>query len=749
MPGIRWVLSLVLFCTTQVALADGPKDNSVTTVRPIPSPGVVIDPDTRATLVNNLSLLNEKLASLRGSKSLNIQKYLPDVEIFSRALELALNEDGFFDPQEAVRAQSVIAEGLQRADALAQEQTPWRRATGLVPRGYRSKLDGTVQPYGVAYYPVDANQAYPSSMRADLWCRGRSERGLEIQFLTSRMTSNYPEPAPGVIMIHPFGRYCNANKLAGEIDTLEVLQHALEDYPIDPQRVAIRGFSMGGAAAWHLAVHYPDKWFAANPGAGFSETPEFLKVFQKEELQPYPFEQKLWQMYDCPVWARNIRMLPTIAYSGEIDNQKQAADIMAAACWNLPERERFELTHIIAPKTAHRIDPSAQAEIERRLASLDRLRSTKPPQVVTFTTTTLKYNKSHWVTVDALQEHWKPAQIRASLPGSGDGTLRVQTENISEFTLEFSAADVPFDSLKASVRVTSAELEAQIAANRGEFQRLIEQVQSSDPKASEEARLQLRDGMKAGHFPGHILGSKHQNPEDFLSSIKRKEATISVPLQSDRSWKARFRLADDGTWGLVSPIEPTTKELRKKHGLQGPIDDALMGPFLFVKPSSPGRFPEVDQWVDAEMNRAVREWHRQMRGEVRVKSSAEVTPQDIENFHLILWGDSHSNPTLTQIVDKLPIHWGEDRITVGQQQFPAQSHVPVLIYPNPLNSEKYVVLNSGFTYREYDYLNNARQVPKLPDWAIIDLSTPPDARWPGKIAVGDFFGEKWELKTKP
>ena len=81
-------------------------------------------------------------------------------------------------------------------------------------------------------------------------------------------------------MIHPFGRYCNANKLAGEVDTLEVLEHALSQYPIDPQRVAIRGFSMGGAAAWHLAVHYPDMWFAATPGAGFSETPDFLKVFQ-------------------------------------------------------------------------------------------------------------------------------------------------------------------------------------------------------------------------------------------------------------------------------------------------------------------------------------------------------------------------------------------------------------------------------------------------------------------------------------
>ena len=46
----------------------------------------------------------------------------------------------------------------------------------------------------------------------------------------------------------------------------------------------------------------------------------------------------------------------------------------------------------------------------------------------------------------------------------------------------------------------------------------------------------------------------------------------------------------------------------------------------------------------------------------------------------------------------------------------------MLIYPNPLNPKKYVVLNSGFTFREFDYLNNARQIPKLPDWAVVDTT---------------------------
>ena len=69
-----------------------------------------------------------------------------------------------------------------------------------------------------------------------------------------------------------------------------------------------------------------------------------------------------------------------------------------------------------------------------------------------------------------------------------------------------------------------------------------------------------------------------------------------------------------------------------------------------------------------------------------------------------------------------------------------------MIYPNPLAPGRYIVLNSSFTYREYDYLNNARQVPKLPDWAIVDVTTAPDARWPGKVIAADFFDEDWKVK---
>jgi hypothetical protein len=42
--------------------------------------------------------------------------------------------------------------------------------------------------------------------------------------------------------------------------------------------------------------------------------------------------------------------------------------------------------------------------------------------------------------------------------------------------------------------------------------------------------------------------------------------------------------------------------------------------------------------------------------------------------------------------------------------------------------------------------NNSLQVAYLPDYAVVDLTEPPNDRWPGKIAEAGFFGENWELK---
>ena len=174
---------------------------------------------------------------------------------------------------------------MQASSARSWPCATWTTATGLVVRGYVSRIDGSVQPYGLVV-PETYRPPTPHKFRLDAWFHGRGETLSEVNFINGRQTAPGLFTPGDTFVLHPYGRYCNANKFAGEIDLFEALEHVQKNYPIDDNRICVRGFSMGGAACWQFAVHYPGLWAAAAPGAGFSETPEFLKVFQNEAVAP-------------------------------------------------------------------------------------------------------------------------------------------------------------------------------------------------------------------------------------------------------------------------------------------------------------------------------------------------------------------------------------------------------------------------------------------------------------------------------
>ena len=666
------MLSLLLINAGHVVLADGPSDNLPDQVRPVPPEGIVVSPEQTKQLGENLELLDLAIQSLRGQKehAAVIDAYLPDVEICHRSVRDALKYGEFFSPKEIEWSFQLLQIGMTRAAALKAGETPWTRETGNVIRAYLSRIDGSAQPYGLeipAGYDFDGGEP----IRLDFWFHGRGEKLSEVSFLQQRAKGSGGKVKPeNAIVLHPYGRYSNANKFAGEVDLFEALDHARRDYRIDEDRIFVRGFSMGGAACWQFAVHHAGLWAGAQPGAGFSETPDFLKTFQGETLSPTWWEEKLWRWYDATNWAINLSNTPTIAYSGEIDRQKQAADMMVEAT----EKVGLRLVHLIGPETAHALHPATLAEIEGRLANIAEIGRQRVPQTVRFVTYTLRYDRMHWVRVDRMSQHWEKAQIDATMEEGN--RIKVKTEGVEAFSLVFPSGECPLD---------PAEI----------------------PQVS-------------------IDGENIQAPR----------------IWTDRSWEVEFHKDDAGIWKLASD---KPEGLTKHHGLQGPIDDAFMDSFLMISPTGTPMNSKVGGWCGAEMEHAITHWRRQFRGDARVKTDAEVTDEDIANHNLVLWGDPQSNAVLKRIAAKLPIHWEKDAIMIGDQSFDSSDHAVVMIYPNPLNPDRYVVLNSGFTYREYDYLNNARQTPKLPDWAVVDLKEPVSTRWPGGIPAAGFFGEKWEL----
>jgi dienelactone hydrolase len=659
----RFATALLATLASATVFAQAPNDRNK--VPPIPPPGKEIAANDRAELQAGYEKLGRTIAALREDLKgkPDLLALLPDVQIYYDAVRYPLVYDELIDVKAARKA---LTEADARVQQLRAGKPEWPNVTG--PRGYVSRIDGSVQPYLLAVPEGFKAQDKQTKYRFDFWCHGRSEQLMELRFIQGK-----PEAAKDHFVVNLYGRYCNANKFAGEIDLLEALDDVKRRYPVDENRLVDIGFSMGGAAAWQFAVHYTDLFAAASPGAGFSESREFLHIPQSEVDAMAPWQRALWHLYDCTDWAANLAMLPTVAYAGELDGQKQASDMMEKAM----AAEGLKMERLIGPQTKHAYHKETRKQLDERLAAICAIGRNPVPEKIRFTTWTLRYNRMFWVTVDGLAKHWDRARVEGSI--AGPDTVELKSSNVTGLTLDVPATAGKFaPDAKVTVTIDGQKLQATSNAEKGL----------------------------------HAAFVRHG--EAWKAVTEASSATAAFPPA-------------------------------KRHGLQGPIDDAFMEPFLIVKPTGKPLNDGTAKWTAAEAEHAILHWHKQFRGEARVKNDVDVTEADLRDYNVVLFGDPGSNAVMAKLAAKLPIGWTGKEITVGGKAFDAGHHVAAMVYPNPLNPQRYVVLNSGFTFREFDYINNARQTPKLPDYAVIDTATPVTPKAPGNVVEGGFFDERWQL----
>lgn len=568
----------------------------------------------RRELRGGLETLGKRVAALRtrGADA----ALLADVEIYHKAVEWLLRfEEEFYTKEFVAHARRSVERGLARAAELERGSPAWPAAKGRVARAYRSRVDGGVQPYGV-YVPESYDGRTP--MRLDVILHGRNRTLTEAGFLAAQETAKPSGTA--WLELHVFGRGNNAYRWAGETDVFEALASVRERYRVDPNRVVLRGFSMGGAGAWHLGLHRPDWWAAVEAGAGFTETLKYAKLADAP-----PHWRKAWRFYDAVEYARNAWQVPVVGYGGEEDPQLQASvNILHKFSQEGLARADLRTLFLVGPKTAHKWHPESKRESDVFLDAAAR-EGRRTPDHVRFVTFTTRFNRCFWVTVEGLDRHYERAEVDARREAGG---VVVKTRNVSRLRLDTGG------------RVTV-------------------------------------DGQEA---PGGLIEKR------------------------------------DGRWAAASS---SPAGLRKRHGLQGPIDDAFFGSFLCVKPSKGGTPPALVRFE--------REFAKYMRGSLRVKTDAEVTEEDIREHHLALFGDPAANRLMARVRGQIPFPW--DRFA-GKDV--------ALVYPNPLNPRKYVVWNTGHTFGEAEFQgSNALLFPRLGDWAVRSAG--------GEVIAAGFFDDYWRF----
>ena len=184
-----------------------------------PPPGIALPDAERKELEGGVASLGREIETLRGTLKTNpaLLALLPDVQVFHKAVDWALRFDEFMDAKQVASAKRALAEGMDRAKALKSGTAPWTVATGPQIRGYVSKIDGSVQPYGLVM-PDDFKAGEKTPRPLLVWLAGRNDKRTELAFLDERWKSKGEFTPPKTLVVHPYGRFCNATKFAGETD---------------------------------------------------------------------------------------------------------------------------------------------------------------------------------------------------------------------------------------------------------------------------------------------------------------------------------------------------------------------------------------------------------------------------------------------------------------------------------------------------------------------------------------------------
>lgn len=183
----------------------------------------------------------------------------------------------------------------------------------------------------------------------------------------------------------------------------------------------------------------------------------------------------------------------------------------------------------------------------------------------------------------------------------------------------------------------------------------------------------------------------------------------------------------------------------KRHDLQGPIDDAFMNSFVCVTPTGTARSKEHAAWADWTLNRFRTEFDKWMRAKLPEVKDADLSVKQLQASNIILFGDPDSNSVLKSMLAELPIQWEDNIITVNDERYDMSNHGLSMIFPNPLNPKRYVVINSGHTFHDKDFkASNSWLFPRLGDIAIQKFEQTKDGFEETTIWAAN-FDSRWNL----
>lgn len=222
----------------------------------------------------------------------------------------------------------------------------------------------------------------------------------------------------------------------GRLDAMEVLETASAFLHADPDRTYLTGHSMGGHGTWHLGAHYPDRFAAIGPSAGWISFWSYggLGQFGGETPVRDAFSRAA-SPSDTLALLDNYRGLGIYVLHGDaddnvpVDQAREMRGRLGGFHTNFAYYER--------PGAGHWW--GSQCVDWPPLFDFFRANSRAPrPDAIRFVTASPAVSASHrWATVLEQSEAMKPSRIDLRLDAAG-GRVEGTTENVARLSLDLA-----------------------------------------------------------------------------------------------------------------------------------------------------------------------------------------------------------------------------------------------------------------------------------------------------------------------
>jgi dienelactone hydrolase len=189
----------------------------------------------------------------------------------------------------------------------------------------------------------------------------------------------------------------------------------------------------------------------------------------------------------------------------------------------------------------------------------------------------------------------------------------------------------------------------------------------------------------------------------------------SKPVRVVWNGAAREMNLDEGGLHLAMPgYSPAT--LHKNSRLPGSIADFAITPFAVVI-GTVSKDTAMAALCRAKASSFIESWRVWQNQQPRVFDDTAMGESDLARYSLLLVGGAEANRVTARLAAGLPYRVSPDRVVIDGREFPARDAALQMIYPHPLNADRYVWIVDG-TSAGGMYFNELN--PQRPyDWDFV------------------------------